>query len=69
VSLLATRDVSLMVRERLCGSCVRSSVLHGGETWQVRAESEVALRWAGMEVVRWIRPEHGPEFSEIPEIL
>jgi len=32
---------------------VACDVLHGGETWPM-GEKGVALRWAGMGVVRWI---------------
>jgi len=33
VSLLTNKDVSLIVRGRLYGSCERSSMLHGSETY------------------------------------
>ena len=39
---------------RLYSSCVRSSMLHGSETWPVRKENEVALQWAEMRMVRWM---------------
>jgi len=32
---------------------VRSSMLHGSETWPVRKENEVALQRAEMRMVRW----------------
>jgi len=35
--------ISLIVRGILYSSCVRSSMLHGSETWPVRKENEVAL--------------------------
>jgi len=35
-------------------SCVRSSMLHGSETWSVRKENEVALQRAEMRMVRWM---------------
>jgi len=38
------RDISLIRRGRLYSSCVRSSMLHGSETWPVRKENEVALQ-------------------------
>jgi len=41
VPLLASRDISLIRRGRLYSSCVRSSMLHGSETWPVRKE----MRW------------------------
>jgi len=42
----------LLVRGRLYSSCVRSSMLHGSETWPVRKENEVALLRAEMRMVR-----------------
>ena len=33
---------------------MRSSMLHGSETWPVRKENEVALQWAEMRLVRWM---------------
>jgi len=33
---------------------VRSSMLHGRETWPVRKENEVALQQAQMRMVRWM---------------
>jgi len=36
VPLLTNKDILLTVRERLYSSCVRSSMLHGSETWLVR---------------------------------
>ena len=48
VPLLASGDMSLVRRGRLCGSCVRSSMLHGGGTWPVGKKGEVALRRAEM---------------------
>jgi len=39
---------------RLYSSCVRSSMLHGSETWPVRKENEVALQRAEMRMVRWM---------------
>ena len=33
---------------------MRSSVLHGSETWPVRKENEVALQRAEMRMVRWM---------------
>jgi len=43
VPLLTNKDVSLILRGRLYSSCVRSSMLHGSETWPVRKENVVAL--------------------------
>jgi len=33
---------------------VRSSILHGSETWPVRKDNEVALQRAEMRMVRWM---------------
>jgi len=38
VPLLTNRDDSLITRGRLYTSCVRSSMLHGSETWPVRKD-------------------------------
>jgi len=43
VPLLTNNDVSLIMTGRLYRSCVRSSMLHGSETWPVRKENVVAL--------------------------
>ena len=51
VPLLTNKDVSLIMRGRLYSSCVRSSMLHGSETWPVRKENMVALQRAEM---RWM---------------
>ena len=54
VPVLTSKDKSLIVRARLYSSCVRSSMLHGSETWPVRQENEVALQRAEMRMVRWM---------------
>jgi len=54
VPLLTNRDISLIKRGRLYSSCVRSSMLHGSETWPVRKENEVSLQRAEVRMVRWI---------------
>jgi len=46
--------ISLIRRGRLYSSCVRSSMLHGSETWPARKENEVALQRAEMRMVRWM---------------
>ena len=43
VPLLTNRDISLIRRGRLYSSCVRSSMLHGSESWPVKKENEVPL--------------------------
>ena len=52
--LFTNKDVSLIMRGRLYSSCVRSSMLHGSETWPVRKENVVALQRAEMRMVRWM---------------
>ena len=54
VPLLTNKDVSLIMIGRLYSSCVRSSMLHGSETWPVRKENVVALQRAEMRMVRWM---------------
>ena len=44
----------LIRRGRLCSSCVRSSMLHGSETWPARKENEVALQRAEMRMFGWM---------------
>jgi len=51
---LTNRDISLIRKGRLYSSRVRSSMLHGSETWPVRKENEVALQQAEMRMVRWM---------------
>jgi len=50
VPLLTNMDISLIVRGRLYRSCVRSSMLHGSETWSERKENEVALHLPEMRI-------------------
>ena len=52
VPLLTNKDVSLIMTGRLYSSCVRSSMLHGSETWPVRKENVVALQRAETRMVR-----------------
>jgi len=54
VPLLTNKDVSLIMRGRLYSSCVRSSMLHGSETWPVSKENVVALQRAEMRMVMWM---------------
>jgi len=54
VPLLTSKIISLIVTGRLYSSCVRSSMLHGSETWPIRKENEVSLQWAEMRMVRWM---------------
>jgi len=51
---ISSTNVMRIRRGRLYSSCVRSSMLHGSETWPVRKENEVALQWAEMIMVRWM---------------
>ena len=52
VLLLTNKDISLSLRGRLYSSNVRSSTLHGSETWSVIQDNEVALQRAEMRMVR-----------------
>jgi len=54
VPLVTNKDVSLIMRRRLYSSCVRSSMLHGSETWPVRKENVVALQRTEMRMVKWM---------------
>jgi len=54
VPLLTNKDISLIMRGRVYSSCVRSSMLHGSETWPVRKENVVALQRAEMRIIRWM---------------
>jgi len=54
VPLLTNKDISLIVRGRFYGGCVRSSMLHGSETCPVRKENEVVGQQAEMRIVRWM---------------
>jgi len=51
-AVFTNRDISLIRRGRLYSSCVRSSMLHGSETWCVRKENEVALQRAEIKLKR-----------------
>jgi len=51
VPLLTNKDISLIRRGRLYSRCVRSSMLHGSETWLIRKENEVALQRAEMKLL------------------
>ena len=52
VPLLTNKDISLIRRGKLYSSCVRSSMLHGSETWPVRKENEMVLQRAEIRMVR-----------------
>ena len=44
VPLLTNKDLSLIMRGRLYSSFVRSSMLHGSETWAVRKDKKLSYR-------------------------
>jgi len=70
VLLLTSSDISLIGRGRLYSGCVRSSMLHGSETWPVRKENEVALQRAEMRMVRWmcnVKVKHRVPSKELRE--
>jgi len=46
--------INVYVTVNMYSSRVRSSMLHGSETWPVRKENEVALQRAQMRMVRWM---------------
>jgi len=51
---------------------VRSSMLHGSETWPVRKENEVALQPAEMRMVNWmcnVKVKDKVPSKELTEIL
>jgi len=52
--LLTDKDISLIRRGKLYSICVRSSMLHGSETWPVRKENEMVLQRAEMRMVTWM---------------
>ena len=54
VPLHTNKDTLLVRRGKLYSSCVRSSMLHGCDTWPVRKENEMALQRAEMIMVRWM---------------
>ena len=68
VPLLTSKDISLIRRGMLYSSCVRTSMLHGSETWPVRKENEVALQRAEMRMVRWMVKNRVPS-KELRERL
>ena len=43
VRLLTNRDISLIRRGMLYSRCVRSSMLHGSETWPVRKDLKASI--------------------------
>jgi len=45
VALLTNMNISLIMTVRLYSSCVRSSMLHGSETWPVKKENKVSRHW------------------------
>jgi len=45
--VLTNKDMSLIVT-------VQSTMLHGSETWPLRKENDMALKWAEMRIVRWM---------------
>jgi len=66
VPLLTNKDKSLKVRGRLYSGCLRSSIVHGSETWPIRTENEVALQRAEMRMFRWMC---GVKLQELRERL
>ena len=51
--LLPNKDVSLLMRWKLYGSCVHSYTLHGGERWRMKKE-RLILQRTEMRMIRWM---------------
>lgn len=52
--VLTSRHLSLKVRGKVYSACVRSSMLHGGESWGPNAEAIQRLRRNDRSMIRWI---------------
>ena len=50
--LATNMDVSLLMRGKLYRSCLQSCMLHGSETWPVKAENRLALQQA--DISDWL---------------
>ena len=53
-SLLAAKDVSLLLWGKVHDACVRSWLLHGSEMESPRSDNHLALHRAGMGMIRWM---------------
>ena len=52
--LLSNQDMSLVMRGKLCRSCVHSCMSHGSETWPVKNENKLTVQWAEIRMIRWM---------------
>ena len=46
--------MTLRLKGKMYGACVRSSMIYGSETWAVNAEQEAKVERAEMRMVRWM---------------
>ncbi|XP_065321166.1 uncharacterized protein LOC135928639 [Gordionus sp. m RMFG-2023] len=53
-SILTNKKVSLKLKGKVYGSCVRSCLVYGGKTWAMKATHEVKLERTEMRMIRWI---------------
>ena len=53
-NVVSEQSVAITITSTTTSKCVRSSMLHGSETWPVRKENVVALQRAEMRMVRWM---------------
>ena len=52
--ILTMRKLSLKLRGRVYGACVRSVMLYGSETWAIKVEQIQRLERTEMRMVRWM---------------
>ena len=52
--ILTSKHISLTVRGKVFESCVRSALLHGGETWAPTAPDLQRLHRNDRSMIRWI---------------
>ena len=53
-TILTSKGASLALKGKVYASCVRSCMLHGSETWPMRAEHEAKLERTEMRMIRWM---------------
>ena len=52
--ILSSKHIPLVVRGKVFSACVRSALLHGGETWAPNVSDLLRLRRNDRAMVRWI---------------
>ena len=52
--ILTLRGASLKLKGKVYGSCVRSCMLYGSETWPMKKEHEAMLERTEMRMIRWM---------------